>query len=92
MVRKRGGGGHDVVLLALCLMRAMPIFAYCVRTQNVFLVLGSILVCRKQNKVLKRLFACKTDVTHINKAKGGKCSMTIGIAIGRYHDIDIYII
>ena len=44
MVRKRGGGGHDVVLLALCLMRAMPIFAYCVRTQNVFRVLCGICV------------------------------------------------
>ena len=38
------GGGHAIVLLALCLMRTMPIFAYCVRTQNVFLALSSIFV------------------------------------------------
>ena len=67
MVRKQGGGGHAIVLLGLCLVRAMPIFAYCVRTQNVFRVLCGICVHQWQNKVLKRLFACKTDITHANK-------------------------
>ena len=60
------GGGHDVVLLALCLMRAMPIFAYCVRTQNVFLALSSIFVYYKQNKGLKTL-VCMRNGHHTRK-------------------------
>ena len=85
------GGWSCYSFTRLCLLCAIPVFAYCVRTQNVFLALGGILVCHKQNKVLKRLFVYKTDITHANRAKGSKCSMAIGIAIGRYY-IDIYIL
>ena len=41
---ENGGGGHAIVLLGLCLVCTMIVFTYCVRTQNVFLALGSIYV------------------------------------------------